>query len=261
MPHPSGTDNLITTARAQDVIARRRDRLQLFEGFTQAPKLVANLEPGTVNQAAMRAYTQANKQLLLSGTNQADAGCVLAAGEGVTVTTGGTANDTGNIAPGAINTGSTEFSHWNVTPLHPAKDAEFETTVKMSATITTMRVIAGLRLTAPATADETTDNDMAYFAYNPATSANWRLVNRRAGGTVSSVATSVAVAASTAYTLRIQFKDRIPYYWINDVLVGGGAAFASPGTNALKPVLTVQTLATATRAVTWHYLLAGRDRV
>lgn len=77
------------------------------------------------------------------------------------------------------------------------------------------------------------------FRYDSASSANWQYRN----GSAAYVATSVAVATATAYTLEVFVRSDSVFYWINNVqvaaeLTNGGSSLYTPYTRIVKTLGT-----------------------
>lgn len=239
-------------------------RWEYFDNFETRPQLVADMEAALSSAAATRLYNSGNKSLLLSGTNMTTALSTNATNGGTLLTTAGNSGDTANVAPLGWTTLGPALQ---AVTFDPAFAPMFQAIIETPATITTMRILAGFRLTAPATADETTDNDFALIAFNPATSASWRFITKVGGGSVVTVTGSnlPVLAASTRYKLEIRVDlNRNATAYIsgggaNNVIIGPASSAALTSGAAFKPVISVQTLTAAARALTLHGLRVSRN--
>jgi hypothetical protein len=252
MPAPNPVRELIRRELLdRSPLGSFQDRIELYEDFKKTPRLAAVLDPSTVDQAALRLYTIANKDFILSdvaGTGS----CALNVDGGVRLTTGGTANNGSAIIPlTAIN--SVAASAWNTIEWEPEHEVHIEFKINLPA-ITNLEVYCGLCLTNAL--DLTTDADQAVFSFVPASSANWK-ANTSIGGTDTAYDTGLAAAASTEYRLGIRISStRVPRFYINGVKYATGAALTL-GVNLL-PMLKVKTTATATASADYRAVRCSR---
>ncbi len=247
---------------SQEYLARFRDRYALRESFTKAPVLAASLDPATVNQAALRVYTCANKDFVISGTNAANAGSVLdTAGGGVVLMTTTSNNDQVIVSPlGAIN--SVNGSAWSATVWGRENAASFWCTFRLGA-LATNRVHIGLKSTANLT--ETNTDKFAMLTFDTVagrlSTTNFVLSQCNGGGSASDVQlfnTGIAASASVNYTFQMDIatSGRVAFY-LNGRRIGGitpidstGKPFAAlPASMTLLPVMGVQTLTTSAAAL------------
>ncbi len=240
----------------------RLDRYALYEPFAKRPGLAADLDPGTVNQAANRLLVVANKDFVLSGTNAATANSVLAAGGGATLTTAGANNDQAIVSP-LTTVNSVDASQWNKADWNSSQSAEFRCRITMPATITSMRIKAGLCLTAAL--DGTTDADQVYFVYDTSLSSSpgqWQIGSSIASTNATSPIGASAipastVTASTSYDLAIVIdSSRSATLYLNGFRAGGVGPLTANKT--FIPVIGVQALTGSARSLTLRDVLCSR---
>ena len=219
------------------------NRLDLVERFLQRPALNAVLDTtGASSSAALIAYTIANKDWEVLGSNMTTALCTFSSVAGIRLTTAGGANttDAGIVLP-HLDTTQTGWQayKWNTdyTPV-------FETVVKpigQSSLIGSTKIWAGLKTTNTDVA--ATDDDQAYFVLDTGTTpgtdtlgvsaTKWVCVNStNASGSVVDNATSsgITVLPDTYYHLMIVVdQHRVPYFFINGFLVAVGNGSATAG--------------------------------
>lgn len=214
------------------------DRYELMwrAGERGHPCINADMASGT---EATREPADPNFEVL--GTNSTSALSTFNAAGGITFTTAATSGDQMILAPHL----DTAQSAWAQTTWSTAKQLVWQALISSPATITSNVYWAGLKLTN--TSVVATDDDQCFFRYAAATaSGKWQCVYSIAGTDVT-VTTDITVAASTKYYLRIELDSaRVPYFYINGVLVATGTALTSGG---LIPYIGVQTATTAARAL------------
>lgn len=235
--------NLPSAGNAFLPARRLYNRFELEERFLQRPALNAVIGlPGSDSTsptaAAFLAYNVANKDFEVLGSNMTTALCTFADGGGITITTAGGANTT----DAAILTPhlDTTQSAWAATKWNTADEISFETVIKPVA-VTTTKIYAGFKLTNTNVA--ATDDNQVYFVFDTAdtlsvSTTNWVAVSTRAG--VADIAIDTGIAASIANTvLRIQVdQNRIPYFFINGVLVAVGNGTETTGVTTSTGALT-----------------------
>lgn len=176
------------------------------------------------------------------GTNGTSALSTFYAEGGITFTTDTGNNDQMILAPHL----DANQSAWEQVTWGTDQETIWECMLRTTATITSMTVWAGMKLTN--TSVTATDDNQAFFRYAAATnSGKWQAIYS-IGGTDTAVDTGIAVAASTTYRLRVAIDaSRIARFYVNGVLV----ATSTPLTDAtdLKPYIGVQTNTTAARAI------------
>lgn len=223
-----------------------QERVELFDNFKQRPVLAATLDPSTINQAALRLYTGANKDWVIAGTNAANAGSAIDVDGGCILTTAGADNDQMILRPTpAIN--SVAQSPWNTIEFEPEHGARFEAVIEVPA-LTAVLVQVGFGLTPVLDLD--TDDDAAKFQFSVegATSvANWTAHTSIGGTDAASDSGTIALAAKTIRLAVHISSSRVPRFYINGVKKHTGAALTA-GAN-LIPFLGVQALAAAAKGI------------
>lgn len=253
-------ENPVRELMRRELLARAaygsiQERIELYEPFYNRPILAADLDPSTINQAAVRLLTGANRHWVISGTNAANAGSALDVDGGVSLTTAGANNDQIILAPaGAIN--SIEQSPWGRTEWEPEHESRFECLLELPS-IAAAKVHAGFGLSA--VLDQTTDADQCKFVFNTGGAvsvANWTAVTSIAG-TDDEDDTDEAAAASTSVRLGIRIdSDRVPTFWIDGVEVHEGSALAE-GAN-LIPFIGIQALTAAAKTLKVRWVRCSR---
>lgn len=224
------------------------NRFTLREDFLQRPALNAVIGlPGSDSTsptaAALAAYTVANKNFEVLGTNATTALVTHSTAGGITLTTAGADADQIIILP-HLDTGQ---SLWASTIWGSAKSATFETVIQTGASLAKTIFWAGFKLTNTHTI--ATDDDQCYFRYSSADSAGaWQIITSRAGTDTTTAVDTGAVAApvaSTKYRLRMALNAaRQPRFWINEKEVfynGAGSVFpALTDAITFKPYIGIQ---------------------
>lgn len=258
MPSPQEVKNIIAREGFEKYSRDPSTNWEFNENFSRRPLIASDLDPAAFSQAAQRLLTAANQNLILSGTNMTSAlGTFTANLPGITFTTAGANNDQALLSPLTVNsvqgsmmggtTGAAGTSIWR-----SDRELHFETILAIP-TITTVRVVAGFKLTtAP---DVGTDNDGVTFQFDPASGVSgsrWRCVTN-VGGTDTDTAESFggnsgvgAVAASAVYRLQIRILNRNAAFLINSQLVGTSPILTSP--MAFIPMVGIQATAAAARS-------------
>lgn len=137
-------------------------------------------------------------------------------------------------------------SAWGTVLWPTSKEIVWECLIATPATITTMTIWAGLKLTNTSTT--ATDNEQAFFRFQPSVnSGEWQAIYS-IGGVDTEGDTNIAVTASTAYHLKITVdSSRVARFYINGALVGTSTALTSGN---LIPYIGVETGTTAARSLT-----------
>jgi hypothetical protein len=215
------------------------DRVELYEPFNQRPVLASTLDPSTINQAAVRLLTGANKDWIISGTNAALAGSSLAVDGGIKLDTAGADNDQIILSPAtAIN--SVAQSAWNTVEWEPEHELLLEFLIELPS-LADVLLHAGLGLTAAL--DLTTDDDQAKFQFSDegSTSTSNFTAATSIGGTDAEADTDTAPEADKTIRLGITTSSsRVPRFFVNGVKVHTGDALTS-GAN-LIPFVGIQAL-------------------
>ena len=222
------------------------DRYELFEPFAKRPVLAATLDPSTINQAAVRLLTGANKDWIISGTNAANAGSALNVDGGVKLDTAGADDDQIILSPAsAIN--SIAQSPWRAVEWEPEHEVRFAALIELPS-VADVLVHVGLGLTAAL--DLTTDADQAKFQFSTegsTSTSNWTAATS-IGGTDDETATDEAPEASKTIRLEVRTSSsRVPRFYINGLKVHTGSALTA-GAN-LIPFLGIQALAGSAKSI------------
>ncbi len=187
----------------------------LIELFHQRPALNAVIGmPGSdttsPTAAALLAYTVANKNFEVLGTNMTTALCTFADGGGILLTTAGAAADSAIVLPHL----DTNQSTWAATKWNTNDRVGWATRVKTAASIG-CTVWAGLKKTN--TPVFTTDTDQAFFRYSDAHASypTKLLACYSVNNTDYELDTGIVMAVSTSYTLEIFIDQfRIPHFFV-----------------------------------------------
>jgi len=143
-----------------------------------------------------------------------------------------------------------EYSPWTGIKWGTENQVIWEGAIKTPASVATILLYAGLKLTNTPTI--ATDDDQVYFRYSTDDSdAGW-VVESSIGGTDTATASGVSVAASTIYKFRIEIdSNRRAHCYINDTLVYLSAAL----TNDVNfiPYIGMQNLTGGARILTVYY--------
>lgn len=218
------------------------NRYLLSEYFQHTPGLNADLASATEATRVPR-----NRDFEVLGTNATSAlvtfGTVDA---GVVLTTAGADDDQIIILP-HLDTAQTAWAGvlWGT-----ENQVEWECAIRTGASIATLLVWAGLKLTnTPVIA---TDADQVFFRYSTDDSnTNWRCISS-IGGTDTNTDSGIAVAANTVYRFRVTIlASRSAQFYINDVLITTTAALTNDVN--LIPYVGIQSLSVAADNVTLVY--------
>lgn len=195
-----------------------------------------------INSATEAVREIADPDFEVLGTNGTSALSTFYAEGGITFTTAGADNDQMILVPHL----DANQSAWEQVTWGTDQETIWECMVRTTATITSMTIWAGLKLTN--TSVTATDDNQAFFRYAAATnSGRWQALYS-IGGTDTAVDTGIAVAASTSYRLRVAIDaSRIARFYINGVLVATSTALTD--TTDLKPYIGVQANTGAARAI------------
>lgn len=219
--------------------------------------LVANTIPSI--EAGVTALANANPNLMLAGTNAANAGATFATTGGITLTTAATAADQMILAP---HTG-TNISAWAAAAWNSAKRILLETLLTPGASIANSLFWAGFKLTNPGPFALGTDDDQIIVWYDAAVDAYLHYTYSIAGTDYTGVltypsGTPIQVVASTPYALEIGVDEaRQPYVIVNGVLALHGE-LSLRSLTTFKPSIGIQT-ASGAKAVTAGYEVVSMD--
>jgi hypothetical protein len=195
-----------------------------------------------INSATESVREIADPDFEVLGTNGTSALSTYYAEGGITFTTAGADNDQMILVPHL----DANQSAWEQVTWGTDQETIWECALRTTATITSMTIWAGLKLTN--TSVTATDNDQAFFRYAAATnSGKWQAIHS-IGGTNTATDTGIAVAASTVYRLRVAIDaSRIARFYINGVLVSTSTALTDA--TDLKPYVGVQANTGAARSI------------
>lgn len=234
-------------------VSQQTRRKGVYTGFSRRPKLAATMDPAAFStQADIRAYTEGDRDLMLSGTNAADSQVTAISTGGIQLTTGSTANDQMIVSPLVIN--SRQQSEWGWINWSPERMCSFLTSVSFSLAVTSIRVYAGFKLTNAF--DLSTDADHCLFVFDTtAFGSTWRYHTRVGSVDETFGVTSVAKSTPkilTRYELAIHVDaQRRPVYLLDNEQVGIGPAMTDGA--ALKPFWGVQALSASGRDLYIQY--------
>lgn len=225
----------------------RFERAVYQENFRQLPVLNASVlitdtDP-TLAQMALR--FRANRDWELAGTNAVDGSAAFSDGGGVTLTTAGASADQVILRP-QLDTNQTALA---AAKFNTSDEPAMLVSLKTGASVADVTVWAGLKLTDTGT--QATDNDQAYFRYNPAEGeGKWQAVVSRGGVDQAGVALGdEAVSASTAYVLCVALdRERRAVFYVNGELLYTAATLT--GNVDLKPSVGVQASVAAAKGLT-----------
>lgn len=186
----------------------RRIELAWVAGRRGKPGLNADIQ----NSAeSTRMVTDPDFELL--GTNASSDDCTYGAEGGIVLQTDGSSADSVILLPHL----DTNQSPWTQVTWGTDREVEWQCVIKTAASIADVTIYAGLKLTNTDTI--ATDADQVFFRFDDSVSAFWVAVDS-IGGTDVSTTTTVTVAVSTEYHLRIVIdSDRIAKFYINEALV------------------------------------------
>jgi len=257
------------------------DRYHLEEWFEQRPALNATniIDPDANDAAALAAYTAANRNFEILGTNHSDDDVTFSTTiAGIQLQTDGGDNDRIVVLP-HLDTNQTA---WTGIKFGTENQVQWECLLRTDASIADMTWYAGLKLTN--TDAYATDDDQAYFLYSSnddsgalTTNANLHFVYSVAG--VDYITDlGIAVAASTVYRLRIVFdENRKISVFVNNIQYGltstpttttaGGVRQSVKTTKSLAttddinllPFIGVQAHAASSKGIQVGYVKLSRD--
>lgn len=245
-----------------------------YENFLKKPYLTAAMDPGAAYaQTAAVGSPDARKALAgsnlwsVAGTNMTTALCTPAAGGGIKLTTAGANNDQCILQPLTVTTANSDIctifgaSGASGSTLNTSNQPQIHALVSLSS-VAAVRLALSLKLTNAQ--DITTDNDEAQLIFNTSGAVNTSFFtwSTSIGGTdvetlgVDRYQNNYAPTAATLVVLSIVVDaDRRPMFLINGEMVGWGSALTA--TTGLWPVLGLQALTGAAKAVTVRGLIIG----
>lgn len=223
-------------------LSRSPERYYLEEFFSHTPGINGDLASTTEATRVPR-----NKHFETLGTNATSALVAYSTTEaGITLTTAGADNDQIIIAPHL----DTKQTAWTGVKWGTENEVEWECAIRTGASIATVLIWAGLKLTnTPVIA---TDDDQVFFRYSTDDSdTTWELVDS-IGGTDTTTDSGVAVAASTTYRFKISIdSSRRASFYINGDLIYTSSALTNDVD--LIPYVGIQSLSAAADVATLCY--------
>jgi hypothetical protein len=215
-----------------------RYELRWVAGARGKPSINADIQ-----NAAEGTRMIADPDFEILGTNASSDDVTYHPEGGIVIETDGGNNDQVIILPhlDANQTG------WAQVTWGTDQETVWECYLATAAAITDMTIWAGLKLTNVSVT--ATDDDQAFFRYAAATnSGRWQAISS-AAGVDDAHDTGVAVAASTAYRLRIAIDaDRVARFYINNSLVETSGVLVTA--KDLIPYIGVQANAAAAKKIT-----------
>lgn len=238
-------------------VSANAQRIGVETVFDRVPKLGSAMDPASfASQADIRAYTEGHKELMLSGTNASSANVGRVATGGISLTTGGTAND--QMILTGLTVGGVHVSPWSWMNFVPERQCSFTASMLFNLAVTNIRSYFGFKLTSAF--DLSTDADHVLFVFDTtAFGSTWRMHARV--GTVDEVQTVTGIAKATprvltraALSIHVN-SNREPVFYIDGRAVGQGPALTTGA--ALKPFMGVQTLTGSARDIYLQYASAA----
>lgn len=223
-----------------DSIFTAKSRFLLYEDFRLRPALKAVKDTFTagVTNTELVAFSIANKDFDLLGTNAVTASITYYAHGGVNLVTAGGATDSAIFLPSLV----TNLGPWAGQTWDTSKEPWWTLRCKTNTALTNTTIWAGLKLTN--TPVIITDDDQCWFRYQQGTDTNFQALYSIAGVDVA-IDTGILPVVSTEYCFQIRIDSaRIPRFFINGALVGTGTALTSVAT--LKPYVGVLSATDAT---------------
>lgn len=254
----SGIHEFKSESRLQGILTDRGLRtfpthVMLEEWFLQKPALNAVLAlagAGGDSAATLTAYTIANKNFEVLGTNMTTALATFATTGGVTLSTAGASGDQAILTPHL----DTDQTLWTATKWNTGKQIVMDAWIKTHSSVAATKLWAGFKLTNTPTV--ATDDNQAFFRYEAGVNSGcWQFISSRAGTdtttSLEGASTRITVTASTIYrlTIEVDAARRVMAY------INGQKAFRTPlaaltDNIDLIPYIGVESAAVATKAVT-----------
>ena len=231
----------------------RRYELRWVAGQRGKPALNAVIATDeNSNSTAHLARNVADREFEVLGLNATTATVSYYVEGGILLTTTTGANDQVIVLP-HLDTSQTA---WAGVTWGTDQQTEWECDIQLTATITSITVWAGLKLTN--TSVTATDNDQVFFRFDPATNSGKWQACYSIGGTDTETDSGVTAAASTRYHLKVAIdSSRIARMWINGVLVNTSTALTTA--TDLIPYIGVETTTTAARTLRIHSQAISRE--
>lgn len=201
-----------------------RYELKWVAGQAGKPGINADIAPAfsgndAADAAELIVHNITDKHFEILGTNGTSTLCTYYAEGGILLTTDTGATDSMILLP-HLDANQTP---WTAITWGTDREVEWECDIGTNATITNEVIWAGLKLT---NTDVTaTDADQVFFRYAPATASGvWQAISSVAD-TDTTTNSSVTVAASTRYHLKIMIdSSRIARMYINGTLIQTSSA-------------------------------------
>lgn len=215
------------------------------EGLPQlaTAKLITDTAPTLAQMALLNLLHP--KVEVKAGNSSTNALCTYNTAGGITLTTAGADDDQEMIGFNVV----ASQSAGNIWDWATQDEIAFRTRVKLGTTAQIADAIhfAGMFLTIADPFAEGTDADAVFFDYLSGTSANWRACFNIAGTDVA-IDTGVVAAAATTFDLALRVdSDRVPHFYIDNVLVAQGTALTTA--IDLLPFIGVETTASAAKVL------------
>lgn len=190
-------------------VRRSTDRYCLVENFEKLPQLNGSVAYSVNNNFEVLGTNASNDDVTVASTIA-----------GIQLQTDGASADQVIVLP-HLTAGLTT---WTGIVWGTENQTSWECVIRTGA-LTNCLIWAGLKLTN--TSVIATDNDQVMFRYSAAADTYWNCIYS-IGGTDVAVVSSVAVAATTTYNLRIEIdSSRIAAFYINDVCVARSTALTN----------------------------------
>jgi len=253
----TGIHEFKSKTRLQAILSDRGFRtfpthILLSEMLLQRPAINGDLviDPDADDATKLAAYTAANRDFEIVGTNVASANATFATGGGITMTTAGTSGDQMILTPHL----DTVQTAWAGTKWNTGKQILMDAWIKTAASVAALKIWAGFKLTNVATV--ATDDDQVYFRFEAGVNnGRWQFISSRAGTdtttSLDGASTRITVTASTIYrlTIEVDAARRVMAY------INGQKAFRTPlaaltDNIDLIPYVGVETATAGAKAIT-----------
>jgi len=243
------------TKKHGSIYRSRANGMILEENFTQRPLLNADIliTATAPTLAQMALIFAANRNFEVAGTNMTSALSTHSTGGGITLTTAGADEDQALLQP---HTDTTQTS-WATADFSTSDRVVMDTVIVTGADITASIIHAGLKLTNDNVV--ATDAEQAFVRYEAGVASGvFQLITSDAG-TDTTTATTVTVAASTSYHIKLAINgDREVSLFINGVLAAHVAAAVGAG-HDLIPFIGIEGSEAAAKALTVRHLDISKD--
>lgn len=282
---PAQTLDLINRTRTLRNIrgGSDRDRYELAKHFNKVLPTIALLQPNvstpteTTVEAAISALLSYDSEFEIVAGAGTPGACTVSTAGGLTIASGGTSGNNAIIIPiksalSNLGAGSGVIANaWNSTDWNSAKELDFRCSIRTPATITSMTICAGLKISSGNDSDllaTGTDTDSIFFRYGTGDtiSTRWQVVANLNSTTPTirdtantQVGADATVAASTNYRFGILVDaSRNVRLFINDKPVTLATPIVLTDNITFRPFIGVQTGTSAARSVTAQWLRLSR---